>query len=77
MQIGHFHNSSNFVKSQNLKCQGYWRAGMERQRLKQENGCFLHQSPMSNLTKWGRHWSVVLPLLGIPSTLVHNKDVSG
>lgn len=50
MQIRPFHNSSDFVKSQDLKCQGHWRAEAERQRLEvaSEAGKWLLSPPKSN-----------------------------
>jgi hypothetical protein len=70
MQIRPFHNCSDFVKSQDLKCQGRWRAEAERQMLEAayEAGKWLLSQPKSNEDAGkGRedtklNWSVVLPL---------------
>lgn len=50
MQIRPFPNSSDFVKSQDLKCQGHWRAEAERQMLEvaSEAGTWLLSPPRSN-----------------------------
>lgn len=50
MQIRPFHNSSGCVKSQDLKCQGHWRAEAERQRLEvaSEAGKWLLSPPKFN-----------------------------
>lgn len=50
MQIRSFHNSPDFVKSQDLKCQGHWRAEAERQMLEvaSEAGKWLLSPAKSN-----------------------------
>lgn len=83
MQIGHFHNASSFVKSQDLRCQGHWRAGVERQMLEvaSEAGKWLLFPPKlsEQFSEVGKDTELVslLPMLSIPSTMVYSKDVSG